>query len=503
MAASCQAAVDAAVLTGESCPQERSPGDAVFAGSLNLNGELLIQVTVAPASSALSRMLELVRTARLSRGRYQRLADRVTRVFLPAVLLVAFGTLAVRGWQGDWESGTMAALAVLLIACPCALGLATPMAVWAALGTASRAQVLFRSGEALERLASVRAILFDKTGTITTGQPRVVDFTIASDSERDEALRRAAALADGSTHVFAAAIRDFAGQHLTPERRDFRSLAGRGIEACFDLEHEPTRLGSWRWLTAAEGLACDTRLARRVAEALEDGASVSAISWTGSIRAAFVFTETLRAEAVAALAACQQLGCQVRVLTGDSAARGALLARELNVAVEAELLPDEKVTVLQCFRATHGATAMVGDGINDAPALAAADLGIALACGADISRESAAVCLLGDDLARVPWAIALARRTATVIRQNLFWAFAYNVIGVALAAAGRLNPAIAAVAMTASSALVIGNSLRLRQDAPAELAATTANVPPPARMAPLHSDEAIAPRIASTTLATH
>ncbi|MBX9789223.1 MAG: cation-translocating P-type ATPase [Pirellulales bacterium] len=497
-----QAAVDAAVLTGESSPQERSSGDDVFAGSLNLNGELLIDVSVDPASSALSRMLELVRTARLSRGRYQRLADRVSRVFLPAVLLVALGALAVRGWQGDWESGTMSALAVLLIACPCALGLATPMAVWAALGTASQAQVLFRSGEALERLASVRAIAFDKTGTITTGQPRVAEFVVASDANRTEALRRASALADGSTHVFAAAIRDFTGQHPTHagalERREFRSLAGSGVEACLACEHEPTRLGSWRWLTAS-GLACDASLSQSIDEALRRGESISAIAWQGRIQAAFMFAETLRADAPAALAACEQLGCQVRVLTGDSATRGRLLARELNVAVEAELLPDEKVAALQRFRAEHGATAMVGDGINDAPALAAADLGIALACGADISRESAAVCLLGDDLPRVPWAIALARRTAAVIRQNLFWAFAYNAVGVALAATGRLNPAIAAVAMTVSSALVIGNSLRLRKDV---AAATTVEASSAARMAPQPCGEERAPGIAPMQLAT-
>jgi heavy metal translocating P-type ATPase len=397
----------------------------------------------------------------------------------------------------------MSALAVLLIACPCALGLATPMAVWAALGTASQAQVLFRGGEALECLADIRAICFDKTGTITTGRPSVVEFVAASDADLDEALHRAAELADGSTHVFAAAIRDFAGQRLTSRRNvargELRTTAGRGVEARFAREGQPTRLGSLNWLGAA-GCESDAVLARHIDDALVRGASVSAIAWGGQVRGAFLFTETLRPEAAAALAACEQLGCQVRVLTGDSAARGDMLARQLNVAVQADLLPDQKVEVLRQIRATHGATAMVGDGINDAPALATADLGIALACGADVSRESAAVCLLGDNLSRVPWAIALARRSAKVIRENLFWAFAYNVIGVGLAAAGWLNPALAAAAMTASSALVIGNSLRLRKDSGP--AVTMANVALQPRVAPLSGNAEGGLGVAPIPLAT-
>jgi heavy metal translocating P-type ATPase len=501
-----QADVDAAVLTGESRPIECATGDSVLAGSLNINGELLIEVTTEPASSALSRLVELVRTARQSRGRYQRLADRVTRVFLPVVLVVATGALVVRGWQGDWETGIMSALAVLLIACPCALGLATPMAVWAALGTASQAQVLFRSGEALERLAGIRAICFDKTGTITTGQPRVVEFVVANEADREEILRRAVELADGSTHLFATAIGNFA-HHKNPsdcpvDRHEVRTVAGRGVAARFSGESNPSMLGSRRWLADA-GLTTNPELTSRIDDALARGESVSAIGWYGQVRGAFFLAETLRPEAAAALTACEQLGCRVRVLTGDSLARGEILARELHVAVDAELLPEQKVAALRGLRAAHGPTAMVGDGINDAPALAAADLGIALACGADISRESAAICLLGDDLARVPWAIALARRSASVIRQNLFWAFSYNVIGVGLAAAGWLNPALAAAAMTASSALVIGNSLRLRQD-PTSTSADNlnANTTPPPLAAPMPGGAVVSSPVSPLPLAT-
>lgn len=501
-----EADVDSAVLTGESRPIECAVGDSVLAGSLNLNGELLIEVTSEPASSALSRLVELVRTARQSRGRYQRLADRVTRVFLPVILVIATGALVIRGWQGDWETGIMSALAVLLIACPCALGLATPMAVWAALGTASQAQVLFRSGEALERLAGIRAICFDKTGTITTGQPRVVEFVVTHEADREEILHRAGELADGSTHLFATAIRDFAAGAIPCNRpiarHEVRTVAGRGVAARFATESDPTLLGSRRWLTDA-GLATDPQLASRMDAALARGESVSAIGWDGQVRGAFFLAETLRPEAAAALIACEQLGCRVRVLTGDSFARGKILARELHVAVDAELLPEQKVAALRGLRAAHGPTALVGDGINDAPALAAADLGIALACGADISRESAAVCLLGDDLARVPWAIALARRSASVIRQNLFWAFSYNVIGVGLAAAGWLNPALSAAAMTASSALVIGNSLRLRKD-PTSTSADNlnANTTPPLLAAPMPFGAAVSSPVSPLPLAT-
>lgn len=502
-----QADVDSAVMTGESRPIECAAGNSVLAGSLNINGELLIEVTTEPASSALSRLVELVRTARQSRGRYQRLADRVARVFLPVILVIATGALVVRGWQGDWETGVMSALAVLLIACPCALGLATPMAVWAALGTASQAQVLFRSGEALERLAGIGAICFDKTGTITTGHPRVDELVLVDEADREEVLRRAGALADGSTHLFATAIGNYAHDVIPSDRpvgrHDARTVAGRGVAARFDMESTPTLLGSRRWLTD-EGFALNLQLASRIDAALARGESVSAIGWGGHLRGAFFLVETLRPEAAATLTACEQLGCRVRVLTGDAFARGEVLARELHVAVDAELLPEQKVAALRGLRAAHGPTAMVGDGINDAPALAAADLGIALACGADISRESAAVCLLGDDLARVPWAIALARRSAGVIRQNLFWAFSYNVLGVGLAAAGWLNPALAAAAMTASSALVIGNSLRLRKNLPLTKPTTKAGASPPRIAAPLPATVAgtIGPAISQLPLAT-
>ena len=461
------ASVSEQLLTGESRPLTKRPGDPVLGGGLNLDGELLVRVTAAPGEGSLARLIELVRTARLTKGRYQRLADRVSGWFLRGVLAVACGTFAFHCWRSGMDGALMAALAVLLIACPCALGLATPMAVWTALGNAARHGVLFRHGESLERLSEVRAVRFDKTGTLTTGEPRVECLALAALADPERVSRRAARLADASTHVFSRAI----ARHLEPmaqagdqpDAGDISAIAGQGMAGHFDRERDVTRLGSLRWLQES-ALAVPAELQGTIASARDEGKSLSAIGWDGWVRGVFVFSEALRSEAAAALTACEALGCDVAVLTGDEPSRGRVLAEQLGVRVTAGLLPEAKVAALAAARCAIGPVAMVGDGVNDAPALAASDVGIALGCGADLSRESALVCLLSDDLAQVPWAIELARRSVRVIRQNLFWAFSYNTVGIALAATGWLNPAWAAAAMVASSLLVVTNSLRLQSD---------------------------------------
>jgi len=461
-----RALIDQQVLTGESRPTAKSPGDELLGGTLNLDGDLLIEVRVPPAASSLAKVVELVRAARNSRGRYQRLADRVARAFLPAVVLIALTAFAYHWQRTGIDEGVLAGLAVLLIACPCALGLATPMAVWAALGAASRAGVLVRNGEALERLATIRAVRFDKTGTLTTGAPTIAVCAVANPNERSEVLSRARRLANGSTHIFSQSIVDYAGDGglLTNSRRwpdpVVCTAPGRGVLAQFANDEAPTRLGSVRWLGEV-GLKMPSAMGKVVAAAMERGDSVSALGWNGQVRGVFVFAESLRPGAGEALGDCAALGCDVAVLTGDHRARAAAIERDLGVSVVGELLPQDKVTALRAARDLHGPVAMVGDGINDAPALAASDLGIALGCGADVSRESAAICLATNDLALVPWTIALSRQTVRIVRQNLFWAFAYNTLGIALAAAGWLNPAWAAAAMVVSSSLVITNSLRL------------------------------------------
>ena len=462
------ASVSEQLLTGESRPVTKGPGDVVLGGGLNLDGELVVCVSAAAGEGSLARLIELVRTARLTKGRYQRLADRVSGWFLRGVLIMACGTFLFHSWRSGVDTGLMAALAVLLIACPCALGLATPMAVWTALGIAARQGVLFRHGESLERLADVRAVRFDKTGTLTTGEPCVETFALADAAERDQVARRAMRLAGASAHVFSQAI----VRHLKPSTftnnqqdvSDIKAMAGQGVAACFENESGDSRLGSLRWLQAS-AMSVSPELERTVALARHGGRSLSAIGWGGWVRGVFAFSETLRSEAPQALAQCRALGCDVAVLTGDEPARGRLLAEQLGVTVMAGLMPEAKVAALAKARRSIGPVAMVGDGVNDAPALAASDVGIALGCGADLSRESALVCLISDDLARVPWAIDFARRTVRVIRQNLFWAFGYNTLGIGLAATGWLNPAWAAAAMVTSSLLVVANSLRLQADA--------------------------------------
>ncbi len=351
MLAGC-AAVDQQLLTGESQPVTKRPGDEVLGGSLNLDGELTVEIVAPVEQGSLARLVELVRAARLTKGRYQRIADRVAGWFLSGVIVVACGALVFHVWRGSVETGLLAALAVLLIACPCALGLATPMAVWAALGTASRHGVLFRHGEALERLAAVRAVRFDKTGTLSTGNPRVEQFAVADGSDADELARRAQRLTAASGHVFSQAIvrhlHAVAGQAAevaAADAGDVTAAAGLGMSARFDGEPGATQLGSLRWLEAS-GLALPDPLRDVVALARSRGRSLSAIGWGGQVRGVFTFSETLRGEAAATLAECRELGCDVAVLTGDDASRTALLQEQLGVPVSAGLLPDEKVSRL-------------------------------------------------------------------------------------------------------------------------------------------------------------
>jgi heavy metal translocating P-type ATPase len=470
-----RAAVDEQALTGESVPVAKQSGDIILGGSLNIDGDLTLLVTARPENSSLAKVVQLVRQAREAKGRYQRIADRVAAWFLPAVIAIALVTFIAHTTARGVEQGLLAGLAVLLIACPCALGLATPMAVWAALGSASRAGVLFHDGEALERLATIRALRFDKTGTLTTGTPAIRRFVASDESQRDEVLRRAQALAGASNHVFSQAIAAFSktrcGGPSCCERCKSRDRAvvctspGQGVLAQFAPNETPTRLGSLRWLERT-GHQQSKAMTQAVTDALLRGESLTAIGWDDRIQGVFVFAETLRPGAAQSLVDCQALDCDVAVLTGDHAARGRALAEALHVPVAAGLLPPDKVKALETARAKLGPVAMIGDGINDAPALAASDLGIALGSGVDVSRESAAVCLVSNDLSLVPWSLQLARFTRRVILQNLFWAFSYNIVGIGLAAAGWLNPALAAVVMVVSSTLVVTNSLRLANIAP-------------------------------------
>ncbi len=510
--------VDEQVFTGESVPVARVTGDRLLGGTVNLDGNVIVEATAAFKAGSFGRLLQLLQEARLSRGHYQRLADRVSAWFFPLITGVAILTLIVH-WSAGIGVAVQHALSVLLIACPCALGLATPLAVWTALSTAAKHQVLFRSGEAIERLAIVKSICFDKTGTLTTGSPQVRHLCVLDDHDSRDILPLCAALAKTSTHPFSKAVVQFVEEwpasnrgacnavdtrdwNKTLDLRDVRSVPGGGVEA-FSPDGKQLRLGSLEFVTAAGDIS--PRLRLRMAHALsiadQEAASVVAVSVAARPVIMFLLTETMRPESSETVKRCMELDLPVTVLTGDRAAKAEQLRRNLldchevgcqcsaecaagnahdhdhheivpapapasRLKIECDLRPEQKVRHLREIRERCSTVAMVGDGINDAPALAVSDVGIAMGCGADVSRDSAQVCLLSNDLSRIPWAVQLARRTTRVIRQNLFWAFGYNFAGVVLAAFGLLNPAVAAGLMIVSSLLVITNSLRLMADAP-------------------------------------
>lgn len=457
-----QAHVDEQLLTGESTPVVRSRGDSVRAGTLSLDGALTVRAAAVGRDSALGRLIELLREARQSKGHYERLADRISAVFVPVAFVLALIGAALGWHRGGVDEAIMSMLAVLLIACPCALGLATPMAIWVALGCAAEHGVLFRRGEVVERFARLRAFCFDKTGTLTTGEPRVASFVCGRSDEghRNQVLAVAGGLAGRSLHAMSRGVTAYAaGQGIVPRPAvEVRTVGGRGVVGT--VNGEVASLGNAAWM-AEQSLIFDAGLRERLDSAVAEGRPVACVGWKGAVRGLFVFAESLRPEAEQALSELQRLGCHVVVLTGDHGRRGAMVETQLKVPVHAELLPEDKLTLLKQLRAERGAVAMVGDGINDAPALAAADVGVAMGCGADLARESADVCLLGNDLRGLIWATTLARRTVRTIRMNLFWAFTYNLFGISLALTGRLKPIIAAGLMVVSSLAVVNRSLRL------------------------------------------
>ena len=500
------ATVDEQVFTGESLPVVRGPGEHVSAGTVNLDHVVIVKAVSQFRSGSFARLLSLLQEARLSRGHYQRLADRVSSWFLPLVVCLAIVAVLLH-WRSGAGAAIQAGLSVLLIACPCALGMATPLAIWTALSTALKHQVLFRSGEAIERLAQVTTVCFDKTGTLTTGQPQVTCRLLTNSLTQDQLLPLCAAVAQTSSHPFSQAICQYvrdrhlrllsgetngmtAGEPRLPALTDVQAIPGAGVCA-IDSHHQTIRLGSPEFVANDPGVSeADRQRLRQVVATADLDADAMVLVTVNSVPAVlFLMSESLRPEASQCFDGCAQLGLPVRILTGDREARARRLQQELcgdryataadadlaavapqqagvSIQVLSGLRPEQKVAELQRLRAQGDSVAMAGDGVNDAPALATCDIGIAMGCGADVSRNSAQVCLLSNDLSRIPWAIALSRRTTAIIRQNLFWSFAYNFIGVLLAVAGLLNPAFAAMLMILSSLLVISNSLRLLSETP-------------------------------------
>ena len=447
-----EAAIDERTVTGESVPVVKRAGEPVYGGTCDLDGELVVRVTAAAGAGTLERLIDAV-TRAASSGRQQRLAEVVSNWFLPVVLLVAAGACVAHWRTSGPVAGVLAGLAVVVVSCPCALGLATPLAVWAAFGSATRRHVLIRDGDAFARLASADLFCFDKTGTLTAGC-RVTDVVpAAGDDAPEEWLPVAAALAQGSTHVFSVAIAAHAAcRQIRPlSITGLRSVAGCGVQGAL-ADGAIARLGSGRWIArhVAAGWPEEDADPPQCLVAVGD-------RLVGGIRCA----ESIRAGTRSVVDALGAGGGRPLMLSGDRPDRAAAVAGELGIDWRAPLFPEEKLAAIEAGKREGRTVVMVGDGVNDAPALAAADVGVALGCGADVSRWTADICLLRDDLAALPWLKDLSRRMNRTVRWNLLWAFGYNAACIPLAALGLVHPALAAAAMVASSLLVITNSLRL------------------------------------------
>ena len=451
---------DESLLTGESLPVPKVPGDTVTGGAVNGEGVLVIEATALGAESRLAQMVRLVEDAQAQKPPVQRLVDRVSAVFVPVVATIAAATFA--GWWlagAGMEAAAIDAVAVLVIACPCALGLATPAAIMAGTGTAARHGILIRDPAVLERAGSLATVVFDKTGTLTEGRPELVAFHPAAGRTETEVLRLAASLQSGSEHPLARAVLARAAGLAIPTARDVKALPGRGIQGT--VEGHALVLGNRR-LMEEGGVGTDAFLP--AAAALEaDGRTVSFLADGTGVLGLLGFGDAPKARAAGAVAALKARGLQVVLLTGDGQGAAGAVAAGLGIAtVHAGALPEDKAAIVAALRA-KGGVAMVGDGVNDAAALAAADLGIAMGTGTDVAAAASGITLLGGDPGLVPAALDIAQRTHRRIWQGLFWAFAYNVVGIPLAAAGLLSPVVAGAAMAFSSVSVVGSALMLRR----------------------------------------
>ena len=457
-------AVDEALLTGESLPVEKVVGDAVIGGTLNTSGALLCQATATGADTALAHMVRLVEEAQGSKAPVQKLADRVSAVFVPAVLGVALLTFLF--WFFGAHAGIAGALvpavAVLVIACPCALGLATPTAIMVGVGRGASLGILIKNGEALERAHRVSRVVFDKTGTLTEGRPALSDVVARGRLGRQELLRLTAAAERGSEHPVGRAIVAGAdAEGLVGDADTFTSLAGAGVRASVD--GQDVLVGNMALLRESD-IAIPEAAAADLARLEAKGKTAVLVAVGGETVGLLAVADTVRPSAKDAVARLNRLGVAVSLLTGDGARVAEVVAGLVGIQeVEAGVRPDGKAAAIKKWQdGGRARVAMVGDGVNDAPALAQADLGIAMGRATDAAMAAADITLLRADLNGVADALLLSRRTMTIIRQNLFWAFAFNVIGIPLAALGLLDPMLAALAMAGSSVSVVSNSLRLR-----------------------------------------
>ncbi|MFE6689603.1 heavy metal translocating P-type ATPase [Streptomyces sp. NPDC057743] len=459
-------AVDASMLTGESVPVEVAPGDTVTGATVNAGGRLVVEATRVGSDTQLARMAKLVTDAQNGKAAAQRLADRISAVFVPLVIVLALGTLV--GWLATGHGAVAAftaAVAVLIIACPCALGLATPTALMVGTGRGAQLGILLKGPEVLETTRTVDTVVLDKTGTVTTGVMALTDVHLADGVTRAQALRLAGALEHSSEHPIARAVAGAAQEAeptgVLPVPEDFAGVPGLGVRGT--VEGHAVLVGRER-LLADRGQPLPPALADAKDAAERAGRTAVAVGWDGAARAVLVVADAVKPTSAEAVRRLRALGLTPVLLTGDHRALAESVAAEVGIdEVIAEVLPEDKVAVVERLQAEGRSVAMVGDGVNDAAALATADLGLAMGTGTDAAIEAGDLTLVRGDLRTAADAIRLARATLGTIRTNLFWAFGYNVAALPLAAAGLLNPMIAGAAMACSSVFVVGNSLRLRR----------------------------------------
>lgn len=457
--------IDASMLTGESVPVDVSPGDAVVGATINTGGRLLVQATRVGSDTQLAQMAKLVSEAQSGKSPVQRLADRISAVFVPVVLLLSVATLA--GWlvfTGDVQAAFTAAVAVLIIACPCALGLATPTALLVGTGRAAQLGILIKGPQVLESTRRVDTVVLDKTGTVTTGEMRVQAIIVADGEDAAEVAKLAGALEHGSEHPIGRAIAAHANDRFgAPEpTSDFVNTPGRGVAGV--VAGRAVLAGRLSWLAEDWAVELPESLAAAAAEAQELGRTVVGIAADGRAVGIAVVSDTVKLTSATAIAELRDLGLTPVLLTGDNTRAAHAVATEVGISeVIADVLPADKLNHVRRLQDSGHVVAMVGDGVNDAAALAAADLGISMGTGTDVAIEASDLTLVSGDLRAAADAVALSRRTLRTIQGNLFWAFAYNVAAIPLAMAGLLNPLVAGAAMAFSSVFVVTNSLRLRR----------------------------------------